>query len=71
MKDYLAILEPAADGTWGAYVPDLPGCTSAGLTRTEAARNVREAIEGHVELLRETGQSVPPPVSAVEIVHVA
>ncbi len=71
MKDYVVILEPAADGTWGAYVPDLPGCTSGGKTRDEAARNVREAIEGHVELLRETGQPVPNPVSAAEIVHVA
>jgi predicted RNase H-like HicB family nuclease len=57
VKDYLVILEPAADGTWGAYVPDLPGCTSGGKTREEARRNAREAIEGHIELLREAGEN--------------
>jgi predicted RNase H-like HicB family nuclease/predicted RNA binding protein YcfA (HicA-like mRNA interferase family) len=71
VKDYVVILEPAADGTWGAYVPDLPGCTSGGKTRDEAAKNVRQAIEGHVELLRQTGQRVPDPVCAAEIVRVA
>jgi hypothetical protein len=39
VKDFLAILERANDGTWSAYVPDLPGCTSFGPTREEAARN--------------------------------
>lgn len=71
MRDYLAILEPARDGSWGAYVPDLPGCTSGGRTRAEAARNIRDAIEGHIELLRETSQSIPAPVSGFEIIHVA
>jgi predicted RNase H-like HicB family nuclease len=71
VKDYVVILEPAADGTWGAYVPGLPGCTSGGQTRDEAAQNVREAIEGHIELLRERGEPIPNPVSAVQIVHVA
>lgn len=70
MKDYVVILEPAGDGTWGAYVPDLPGCTSGGKTRDEAVSNVREAIEGHIEMLREAKELVPEPVSAAEIVHV-
>ncbi|MGH7708782.1 MAG: type II toxin-antitoxin system HicB family antitoxin [Vulcanimicrobiaceae bacterium] len=71
MKDYVAILEPAADGTWGAYVPDLPGCTSGGSTRAEGARNIREAVERHIALLRETNQPVPAPISGAEIVHIA
>ena len=71
VKDYLVILEPATDGTWGAYVPDLPGCTSGGRSRDEAALNVRQAIEGHIEVLHDSGQAVPDPVSAAEIVHVA
>jgi predicted RNase H-like HicB family nuclease len=53
------------------YVPDLPGCTSAGKTREEAVRNLREAIEGHIELLRETGQPVLDPVTAAEFVRLA
>lgn len=71
MKDYLAVLEHAADGTWSAYVPDLPGCTTFGLTREEAARNVQDAIIGHIYALRESGQSIPEPVSLPEVVHVA
>ncbi|MGC9991232.1 MAG: type II toxin-antitoxin system HicB family antitoxin [Candidatus Cybelea sp.] len=71
MKDYIVVLEQAADGTRGAYVPDLLGCTSGGTTRDEAAQDVREAIEGHIAVLRETGQRVPEPVFAAEIVHVA
>lgn len=71
MKDYVVILESAPDGTWGAYVPDLPGCTSGGKTREEAARNIQEAIEGHIGLLRETGQPVPESISSAEVVHVA
>ncbi len=71
MKDYLAILEHAGDGTWSAYVPDLPGCTSFGFTREEVARNVRKAVAGHVAALRETGAPVPEPTSLPEVVHLA
>ncbi|HVA28132.1 MAG TPA: type II toxin-antitoxin system HicB family antitoxin [Candidatus Baltobacteraceae bacterium] len=71
MKDYLAIIEPAADGTWGAYVPDLPGCTSGGVTRDEAVRNIHSAIVGHIQVLRENGDRVPEPTSLPEVVHVA
>jgi predicted RNase H-like HicB family nuclease len=71
MKEYLAVLERAGDGTWSAYVPDLPGCTSFGPSREEAARNIREAIEGHLEVMRETGEAIPEPSSRPELVHVA
>jgi predicted RNase H-like HicB family nuclease len=59
MTDYLAIIERAVDGTWSAYVPDLPGCTSFGPTREEAARNVHAAIDEHIAALREVGEPVP------------
>lgn len=71
MKNFLAVLEQAQDGTWSAYVPDLPGCTSFGPTREEAAANVREAIGGHLRALRETGQAIPEPTSHPEVVGVA
>jgi predicted RNase H-like HicB family nuclease len=71
VKEYLAVLERANDGTWSAYVPDLPGCTTFGPSREEAARNIREAIAGHLELMRETGERIPEPSSSPEIVHVA
>ncbi len=71
MSSYLAILERADDGTWSAYVPDLPGCTSAGATRAEVARNVRDAIDLYLEVLREDGKEPPLPSSMPEIVDVA
>jgi predicted RNase H-like HicB family nuclease len=44
--------------TWSAYVPDLPGCVSGGETRTECEAMIREAIELHLEGLRDEG--LPP-----------
>jgi predicted RNase H-like HicB family nuclease len=66
--DYTVIIEPAADGTFGVYVPDLPGCVSSGATREEALEMVREAIRGHVQTLRELGEPIPPPRSRAEVV---
>jgi predicted RNase H-like HicB family nuclease len=71
VKDYLAILELAGDGTWSAYVPDLPGSTSFGPTREEVARNVSEAVSGHIAALRESGQPIPEPSSLPQVVSVA
>lgn len=71
MKEYLAVLERAGDGTWSAYVPDLPGCTSHGPSLEEAARNVQEAIEGHLEVMREYGEPIPEPISRPTLVRVA
>jgi len=71
MTKYLAVLEPADDGTWSAYVPDLPGCTSFGPTRDEVAKNIHEAVTGHILLMRETGLAVPEPASLPEFVQIA
>jgi predicted RNase H-like HicB family nuclease len=60
MKKYLAIIEQT-DGGYSAYSPDLPGCVSTGKTRAEVERNMREAIEFHVEGLRQEGYPVPEP----------
>jgi predicted RNase H-like HicB family nuclease len=56
--------------SWGAYVPDLPGCVAVGDTREEVLELVREAIEFHIEGLGEKGLPVPPPTSEGEFVHV-
>lgn len=56
--------------TWSAYVPDLPGCYSAGETREECEAMIREAIELHVEVLRDEGLPVPEPTSEVAMVEV-
>jgi predicted RNase H-like HicB family nuclease len=67
------VIEPAENGSWWVRVPELPGCFSAGDTRDEAARNAREAIEGHISVLREFGYPVPNGLevdSIAEIVEV-
>jgi predicted RNase H-like HicB family nuclease len=69
MKSYLAILEHAKDGTWSAYVPHLPGCTSFGPSREEAARNVREAIALHLADMIEMGEPIPEPTCLPELVQ--
>lgn len=56
--------------SWGAYVPDLPGCVAAGETREEALQLIREAIEFHLEGLKEQGQPLPVPHSYGEVVEV-
>ena len=67
---YLVVIEKGAS-SYGAYVPDLPGCIAVGETRTEVSRLIHEAIEFHVEGLLEGGQPVPPPASQAELVDVA
>jgi predicted RNase H-like HicB family nuclease len=52
-------------------VPDLPGCVAVGETREEVMQLIREAIEFHLEGLRQDGHPVPPPSSSIELVHVA
>jgi len=67
--DYVVIIEKG-ENSFGAYVPDLPGCVAVGDTRDEVMRLIREAIEFHLEGLREDGLPVPPPSSSIELVHV-
>jgi predicted RNase H-like HicB family nuclease len=67
--DYVVIIEKG-EKSYGAYVPDLPGCVAVGDTREEAMQLIREAIEFHLEGLREDGLPVPPPSSSIELVHV-
>lgn len=56
--------------SWGAYVPDLPGCVAAGETREEALRLIREAIEFHLEGLKKQSEPIPEPHSYGEVVEV-
>ena len=61
-RKYAVIFERAATN-WAAYVPDLPGCVTTGRTLDETERNIREAISGHLEILREFGEMAPEPTS--------
>jgi predicted RNase H-like HicB family nuclease len=69
MMRYTVIIEQGPT-SWGAYVPDLPGCIAAGESRDEAVRLIREAIEFHIEGLIEQGQPVPAPHSFSEQIEI-
>ena len=66
---YLVIVEKGPT-SYGAHVPDLPGCIAAGETREEALALIREAIELHLEDLKKEGQPIPTPTSTSEVVEV-
>lgn len=66
-----AIVVEKAGNNYSAYVPDLPGCVATGNTLEEAEREIREAIEFHIEGLLEDGLDIPQPTSIVEYLEVA
>ena len=65
-----AIVIEKADGNYSVYVPDLPGCVATGATVEEAERSMREAIEFHLDGMREDGLRIPTPTSRVDYVDV-
>lgn len=66
---YLVVVEKGAT-SFGAYVPDLPGCVAAAESRDEVLTLIREAIEFHLEGLREDGHPIPEPSSSSAVVDV-
>lgn len=66
-----AIVIEKAENNYSAYVPDLPGCVATGTTVEHVEAEIREAIEFHIEGMREDGLPVPEPLSMVEYVDVA
>ena len=64
---YAVIIERGPT-SFGATVPDLPGCVAVGATREEVARLIEEAIEEHIAVLRSRGMPVPPPET--DVLHV-
>ena len=66
---YAVVIEKA-QSNYSAYVPDLPGCVATGATIEEVEKEIREAIEFHIEGMRQDGASVPQPSSSVEYVEV-
>ncbi len=67
---YAVVIEEG-ESSYGAYVPDLPGCVAAGETREEAIKLIHEAIEFHIQGLKEDGEVIPTPTSSIEIIEVA
>ena len=68
--NYLVIIEKDGDGC-SAYVPDLPGCVAAGDTEEEVRKLIHEAINLHLEDMRETGQDIPEPTTRADYVEAA
>jgi predicted RNase H-like HicB family nuclease len=68
MKRFAVVFEKA-ESNWAAYVPDLPGCITTGSTLPETKRNIREAIELHLEAMLEVGEPIPVPTSDVDFVE--
>ena len=65
-----AIVIEKAEGNYSAYVPDLPGCVATGATIVEVEVEIREAMEFHLEGMREDGLPIPAASSRVEYVEV-
>ena len=68
--NYVVVYEKSSTG-WAAYVPDLPGVVTTGNTKEETQQLIREAIEFHLEGLREDKLPIPEPSASAEVVTVA
>jgi predicted RNase H-like HicB family nuclease len=66
-----AIVIETAESNFSAYVPDLPGCIATGKSVEDTERSIREAIEFHLDGLREDNLPIPPASSRVDYVEVA
>lgn len=66
---YTIIVERAPEN-FAAYVPDVPGCVAAAETREEVVREIRQALQFHIEGLREYGEPVPEPSTTADVVEV-
>ncbi len=65
-----AVVVEEGETSFGAHVPDLPGCVAVAETREEVLKLIQEAIEFHIEGLRDDGQPIPMPSSSIEFVEV-
>ena len=68
---YKVVFEPAEEGGYTAYVPSLPGCISEGDTYKEAQQNIKEAIEGWIEVSRQFGDEIPRSDVIIDTIEVA
>ena len=66
-----AIVIEEGERNYAAYVPDLPGCVATGDTLEETRREIREAIEFHIDGMREDGLAIPKPTTQVTYVEIA
>ena len=67
--EYLVVVEKGPS-SYGAYVPDLPGCVASADSKEEVLALIKEAIEFHLDGLKEDGEPIPSPASTSEVVEV-
>jgi predicted RNase H-like HicB family nuclease len=67
--EYVVVIEKAVDGTYSAYVPDLPGCVTSGDTIEETKRLIRDAMQLHIDSLRRHDEPVPEATTVACLVH--
>ncbi len=70
-RQYAIVIEYAPGSNYRAYVPDLPGCVTVGDTLEEIERMMQEAIEFHLEGMREDGLPIAEPTTSVAVIEVA
>ncbi len=68
---YAVVIEKVLGSNYSAYVPDLPGCVAAADTLEETKRLMKEAVEIHLEGMREDGLPIPEASTEVAVVEVA
>ncbi len=70
MRRYPVVIEKTDTG-YSAYSPDVPGCAAAGDTEEQTRRNFQDALRAHFDLMREVGEAIPEPRTAVDYVEIA
>ena len=70
MTDYTIIIEKG-NGNFSAYCPDLPGVAAAGETEEETAELMKEAIEFHLDGLKEENLPIPQPTVTARSIKVS
>ena len=68
---FVYIIEKSGDGSYSAYVPDLPGCTTCADTVDEIRHGIKDAVDSYLDSLREHNEPIPTPSSVVETVEAA
>lgn len=68
MASYIALIHKDENSAFGVSFPDFPGCVTAGDTLDDAARMATEALTGHIETMREFGETIPAPTPLNEII---
>jgi predicted RNase H-like HicB family nuclease len=66
---YMVVIEEGP-ASFGVYVPDLPGCIAVGESAKEVLKLIQEAIEFHIEDLKEKGQQIQMPHSSSSFIEI-